>query len=47
MTFKNIVLKASALHTGEVVGSIPTAPTTISMTYPELRRSTDFRVSAL
>ena len=27
MTFNNIKLDSRALHTGEVVGSIPTAPT--------------------
>ena len=27
MTFKDVMLDDSSLHTGEVVGSIPTAPT--------------------
>jgi hypothetical protein len=27
MTLKNIMLEANALHTGEVAGSIPAAPT--------------------
>ena len=29
MSINNIIRKANALHTGEVVGSIPTAPTNI------------------
>jgi hypothetical protein len=28
MSINNIISKANAVHTGEVVGSIPTAPTT-------------------
>jgi hypothetical protein len=30
MKFNNIMPDARALHTGEVVGSIPTAPTIVS-----------------
>ena len=32
MKFNNLILETCALHTGEVVGSIPTAPT-IEITY--------------
>jgi hypothetical protein len=31
MTINNIMREASPLHTGEVVGSIPTAPTILRM----------------
>ena len=36
MTIKSILQEGNALHTGEVVGSIPTAPTNLSMQFSAL-----------
>jgi hypothetical protein len=38
MTFSNMILNGHALHTGEVVGSIPTAPTISQALIGSIRR---------
>ena len=46
MKFNNIMLDARALHTGEVVGSIPTAPTSSNNCEPRPRFAHDMTIEA-
>ena len=46
MTFNNITLNGHTLHTGEVVGSIPTAPTSSNNCEPRPRFAHDMTIEA-